>query len=189
MALEGSCEREWVTRMKSFADASCEKGNKINYLRTWNPMRPNTLRLTLIINCSGRASNIVAHVVKRLWLIGDSSPGVSLRESVSGRLVSVLEVPVHVPLVYLLMAARHYQENGTTGEWLANYLSLPIHWASIMLLKNRLQGSSTVHLTWYRCRMAEKGLIGECNLDKLKINHSTMRPSIFLLSKAFWIAI
>lgn len=97
MALEGSCEREWVTRMKSLADASCEKGNKINYLRTWNPMRPNTLRLTLIINCSERASNIVAHVVKRLWLIGDSSPGVSLRDSVSGRLVSVLEVPRSCP--------------------------------------------------------------------------------------------
>lgn len=123
MALEGPCEWEWVTRMKLFTDASCEKGNKINYLRTWNTIQLSTLRLTLIINCIEREHNFVAHVVKRLWLIGDSSPGVSIRESISGRVVSVLEVLAHVPLVDLLMAARHYQGNGTTGEWLANYLS------------------------------------------------------------------
>lgn len=38
-------------------DASCEKGNKINYLRTWNTIRPNRLRLTLIINCSLHAQH------------------------------------------------------------------------------------------------------------------------------------
>lgn len=64
-----------------------------------------------------------------------------------------------------------------------------------MLLKNRLQGFNYfsffhVHspdrsdVCWLaiRCRMR---FISGYNLDKLKINHSTMRPSIFTLRLPF----